>query len=157
MTILLFPFKAFYFLSNNALRAVECRIILLIPSVSSFSSIVLSSLNLSINKSICFKSAGLFATNSSLHIRSLILAIRVRSRKESPVNFSISSLSLQVISVIAMQWVSWERKPIISSCSSGESVVTFEKPSSLPSSIQVCTASGVFFLLGLRCSLPRKR
>ena len=57
----------------------------------------------------------------------------------------------------ALGGVSWERNPIISSCSSGESVVTLENPRSLPSSMIVSTASGVFFSVGVTFKKPSHR
>ena len=66
-------------------RSVEVRIISFIFSLSSFSRAVLSSVNLVIKRVICERSSSLLRRKSSLHISSLIFAILVRSRKESPV------------------------------------------------------------------------
>ena len=77
--------KIMFISLSLARRRVDSRIISLMASASEAASSSLSSENLAMKRSICFSSAGLFSRNSSVHMSSLILAIRVRSRKESPV------------------------------------------------------------------------
>ena len=59
------------------------------------------------NWSISLIRFSLFHRNSSAHILSLMRAMRVRSRKESPVYSHSEVLSLAHIRLTAMAWHSW--------------------------------------------------